>query len=377
MDILTFSNCKLDPKLGAGKIILRFTEQLTRQGHHVTVEQPHDYTLWQGQSRAIKFRMAGGAWRIYNAWLKKQPYDLIEFYGDDFWPVSWQLSRRAKRPLLVAHTNGLELLLKEREASYEPPRSLPYRQVVAPAYARLSRLAFKSADAFVALCELDRQYVVDHGFYPAERTAVVEPGLDPVFLGLPLSLSRPKRVAYTGTWIVRKGIRLISAVMSKLLIQDPELTFYAYGTGLSEEAVQADFPAAVRDRVKVYPKLDGKAIAEGLQQAQVFFFPSQFEGFGLALAEAMACGCACVTTPTGYGAALKDQQEALVCDFEDVTAMAAAIARLLAEPDFRYRIAEAGYKRVQALSWESSAKKLAETYAQWLAQPSSFRSIRK
>ncbi len=108
------------------------------------------------------------------------------------------------------------------------------------------------------------------------------------------------------------------------------------------------------------------ASAARLARAKIFFVPSEYEGFGLALAEAMACGCAVVTTPTGYGAELRDGEEGLLCPFEDSGAMRAALARLLDDDALRTRIAGAGWRKVQGLRWESSVRKLETTYRRWL-----------
>jgi len=120
-------------------------------------------------------------------------------------------------------------------------------------------------------------------------------------------------------------------------------------------------------RITVHPRLPNQAIAQGLAQAKVFFFPSQYEGFGIALAEAMACSCAAVTTPTGFGAELKHGQEVIRCEFNDAAAMTAAIMELLDNEAWRCRIARQGWQRVQSLRWHTSVAKLDTLYRQWVA----------
>ena len=88
----------------------------------------------------------------------------------------------------------------------------------------------------------------------------------------------------------------------------------------------------------------------------------------MGLAEAMACGLAAVTTPTGFGADLHDGEEALVCPFGDVRAMQGAITQLLDDEPARVRIAEAGWRRVQTLRWETSVDRLDAIYRRWVAE---------
>jgi glycosyltransferase involved in cell wall biosynthesis len=217
-------------------------------------------------------------------------------------------------------------------------------------------------------CELDREYVLNIGLYPPERAAVVAPGLDNEYLSSPFVSQKQERVAYTGSWIVRKGISILAAVMSRVLAKKPDLHFDIYGTGWDRDSVIASFPAAFHNRITVHPRLSNQEIAEGLSKAKVFFFPSQYEGFGMALAEAMASSCAPVTTRTGFGAELRDGHEALLCDFDDEDAMEQSIITLLENDELRSKISRAAWERVQSLSWDSNIKRLESTYSRWVSE---------
>jgi glycosyltransferase involved in cell wall biosynthesis len=233
---------------------------------------------------------------------------------------------------------------------------------------RLSRAAFVYADAFVTGCELDQKYVTEHKIFESARTAVVEPGLDDEYLAMPFTEKKEHRVAYTGSWIARKGIDRLAAVMTEILSRDPKLRFDVYGTGGNREAVLAGFPASLHERIDVYGRLSNQQLAEAMARAKVFFFPSQYEGFGMALAEAMACSCAVITTRTGFGAELRDGQEALLYDFNDVEAMQQAILVLLQDEEHRLKIAQAGWQRVQTLGWNANIRRLEAVYTRWVSE---------
>lgn len=371
MRILTLSSCPLDPMLGSGKTRLRWSEGLRALGHEVDIFEPSHFEWWHGTKRGLRFRQAAGAVGFVRQQLALRSYDLVEFFGGEFGLATAQLAREAGRPLIVAHTDGFELLASEREREYAPlPDTLAGRMrgwYRAKVHDRLSEAAFAYADAFVTGCDLDRASVVAKRLFEPGRAVVVAPGLDDEYLSCARRqpLGSGQRIAFTGSWIARKGTANLVRVMDQVLGQRPEVHFDLYGTG-GGDALLADFSPAVRKRVTVHGRLSNLAVAEGLSRAGVFFFPSQYEGFGMALAEAMACGCAPVTTPTGFGAELRDGEEAFVCKFNDVAAMVRALLVLMDDECLRSAMAERARRRVEGLSWPAQVRRLEAAYLGWL-----------
>lgn len=366
MRILTLTNCPLDPRLGSGTTVIRFAEGLRRLGHDVEILAPGDYEFAAQVRVAKQLRQGLGAYRAIARRSAVNRYDLIEFYGAEFWPAVVSLARARRRPLLVAHTNGLELLNYEREAAYYPARGLKIAASRA-VHRRLFDLSFRHTDAFVSLCEADRQWVVNHRLYEASRTAVVPPAPDEAFraLGQQALGAKEDRVAFIGSWTARKGINVIAVVMGAILRDRPHVAFDVFGASANASAVVGSFDPSLRHRIHVHGSLAPSALAAAVARAKVFFFPSQYEGYGLALLEAMMAGLAVVTTPTGLGAELT-ATEGVVCDFEDRDGMQRAIERLLDDEPLRVTIAANGRRRAADLRWEDSAEQLSNAYGAWL-----------
>jgi len=81
--------------------------------------------------------------------------------------------------------------------------------------------------------------------------------------------------------------------------------------------------------------------------ADLCVYPSREEPFGNVVVEAWACGTPLVATAsTGPRWLVRDGEDALMTPVDDVSALAAAIGRLIASPDLRASLAAAGRFRV-------------------------------
>ena len=112
-------------------------------------------------------------------------------------------------------------------------------------------------------------------------------------------------------------------------------------------------------------------VNEIYNRSRIFLCSSRVEGFGLPCIEAMACGAALVTTSNGGSDDYAIHGEtALVCEPDDVTAMADHIERLLRDDELRIRLAKQGAQYVrQTFDWDVSAEQLETFLNEYAADP--------
>jgi glycosyltransferase involved in cell wall biosynthesis len=95
------------------------------------------------------------------------------------------------------------------------------------------------------------------------------------------------------------------------------------------------------------------------EEADVFIYPSLYEGFGLPVLEAMACGCPVIASnvsslPEVVGDA------GLLVDPYNVEALADALSDVLEDDDMKREMSRKGIAQAQKFSWEKAGAELLE-----------------
>ena len=97
------------------------------------------------------------------------------------------------------------------------------------------------------------------------------------------------------------------------------------------------------------------------QGAQLFLYPTLYEGFGLPVVEAMASGTPVITSNNSALKEVADGYADLVAPL-DVEEMAAAIVRCLRDPEHRAELSERGRVRARDFRWERAAERTLAVY---------------
>jgi glycosyltransferase involved in cell wall biosynthesis len=102
--------------------------------------------------------------------------------------------------------------------------------------------------------------------------------------------------------------------------------------------------------VELLGRLPHAEVPARMAAADVFVFPSLFEGSAVVTYEALASGLPCIVTPAA-GSIVRDGVEGLVVPERDPEAIALAMERLGLDPEFRARTALAARTRAEAFDW--------------------------
>jgi glycosyltransferase involved in cell wall biosynthesis len=193
----------------------------------------------------------------------------------------------------------------------------------------------------------------------ADCIAVAPPGTDRVATKRKPGHDGTSLLA-VGAVVPRKGYDVLVAALATLKDLPWRLTIAGDRTRDPAAAARLDDDIAELDlagRVDVAGAVPPGRLAELYACADLFVLPSRFEGYGMAFAEAIAHGVPVIGTTVG---ALPDTIPAgtgILVPPEDPSALAAALRRLIENPDERRRLGAAAGEAAQRLpTWQESAR---------------------
>ena len=120
------------------------------------------------------------------------------------------------------------------------------------------------------------------------------------------------------------------------------------------EAILSKFTSC-RSRILQIGYVDDDDLAALYSGADVFLYPSLYEGFGLPPLEAMQCGAPVVTSNTSSLPEVVGDA-ALAVNPESVDEIADAVARVFSDDAFRGELSEKGIRRAAGFSWTRTAE---------------------
>ena len=104
------------------------------------------------------------------------------------------------------------------------------------------------------------------------------------------------------------------------------------------------------DEVEWLGRVPHAEVPARMAAADVFVFPSLFEGSAVVTYEAIACGLPSVVT-TEAGSVVRDGREGIIVHVRDVEATAAAMERLGTDPELRAEMSARARRRAEAFDW--------------------------
>jgi len=249
---------------------------------------------------------------------------------------------------------------------YVPPATRSYLNAVVPA-------AIAEADVVVAVSHSVARALNQYYRVPREKIAVIPNGVGTRFRHVtdPIPLEETRRkfglhapfVLSVGTLEPRKNHLGLIKAFTQVREQRADVVLALAGDEgwLYEETRQIVTKLKLEGRVRFLGRVSEDELVALYNMAEIFAFPSFYEGFGIPPLEAMACGAPVITSnmsslPEVVGDA------ALMLDPYDIDAIAASISHLLEDRELRESLRQKGYERARSYSWHNAASKMLSVY---------------
>jgi glycosyltransferase involved in cell wall biosynthesis len=134
-------------------------------------------------------------------------------------------------------------------------------------------------------------------------------------------------------------------------------------TWYAERVHETARSSGVGGRIRFVGFVSDEDLLQLYNACDVFVFPTFYEGFGLPALEAMACGRAVACSNTSALPEVVDGA-AIVFDPYSTGEMARAMSDLLLSPELRARMERLGLQRAAHFSWQKTAQKTLEVFAE-------------
>jgi glycosyltransferase involved in cell wall biosynthesis len=235
------------------------------------------------------------------------------------------------------------------------------------------RQSARHADALVTISDNTRRDAIRILGIPPERIFSTPLGISEDFRPIddPARLEEGRRlyqlpaefILYVGLIEPRKNVPLLLRAYARLVKQGdpPPLVLVGRKGWMYEQVFQLVEQLNLKERVHFEGYIPAENLPIVYNLAQLFVYPSTYEGFGFPPLEAMACGTPVITTAIS---AMQDNVGAagLLIPPQDEAALTQAIATLLSDQPLRERLSLAGRQRAAEFTWERTAEQTLKVY---------------
>lgn len=163
-----------------------------------------------------------------------------------------------------------------------------------------------------------------------------------------------KYILAVGSIDPRKNLRNLIKAFNLIKNKDYKLVIVG---GISKVFSNSDLGPILNDNIVFTGYLSDLELASFYSQADVFVYPSLYEGFGIPPLEAMAYGCPTIVSDVN---SLREvcEEASFFVNPNSVSAIAEAIDNVLQNNNLKLKLIAAGKNQIKKFSWEKSASEV-------------------
>jgi len=243
-----------------------------------------------------------------------------------------------------------------------------YKHVDRNIYIKKVKNGCKYADNIIAISEQTKSDLINFINIPEEKIDVVYQGCNPIFYNkvenkeeIRKKLSLPEKyLLYVGTIEKRKNLLKIIKALKINKIEIP-LVVVGRKTNYFNEVEIYIQNNNLGEQVSFYHNIDTKDLPAIYQMAEIFIYPSIFEGFGIPIIEALNSGTPVITS---LGSCFSEAggPNSIYINPEDQNEIAEAIDKIMNDDNQKEKMIVEGLKYVKKFNDEEIASELMNIY---------------
>ena len=164
-------------------------------------------------------------------------------------------------------------------------------------------------------------------------------------------------ILFIGSFHPRKGLRNLLEAFERcahLLLH--ELVILVSTQWEDQDIEQNLDSSKVSKRIRLLKGIVPRSeLPKFLNQADLFVFPSLYEGFGLPVLEALACGCPTITTDISSLPEVAGDAAVLIPP-DNTQALSDGIVQVLSDKDLRVNLKQLAVRQAKIFSWKKTAE---------------------
>lgn len=293
--------------------------------------------------------------------LKKEKFDLIHYS-----PLTILYPVLFLNTIKVATIHGGAVF--SLSSQYSWVKRL-HEKIIRPYYA-------KKMDMIFTVSENSKVLIKEHDGVKNEKIKIIYNGVDNEFkLVDKYQVDKTKKKIRINTKYLyhiskfseRKNPWVLLRAFKKISREEEELKLIITGSNWGNKSVKEFLEKNnLSSKVIITGFLEKKEIINLLNGAEIFIFPSLYEGFGMPNLEAMACGCPVITSKIAAIEEVVGKAAILLENLSDEIELYIKIKTLLNNKKKIKKLIELGMSRAKDFSWDKSAKILLKTYQELL-----------
>lgn len=245
-----------------------------------------------------------------------------------------------------------------------------YHSIDRKIYTYKFRKACENADKIIAISECTKRDIIEFFRIPADKIEVVYQGCDPSFIH-PVAEEKKREVRakyqLPDRYILNVGSieerkNALSAVQALMMLPEQiHLVIVGRHTEYTDKVEHFIKENKLEERVHIISNVPFDDLPAFYQLAEIFVYPSRFEGFGIPIIEALYSGIP-VVAATGSCLEEAGGPDSIYVHPDDIKGMADALKQIYTDPERKKNMIEKGHSFAKRFSEEKQAEEILNIY---------------